>query len=229
MQIGGLQKTSIIDFPGKVSCVLFLAGCNFRCPYCHNPDLIQPVESPLMTVDGFFEFLSPRKGFLDGVSITGGEPCINKDIGDLCRAIKDEGLTVKLDTNGSMPDALNGLIEQGLVDYVAMDVKTEPAQYVALTRSSVDPDTVLDSIRIIRGAGIDYEFRTTCARPYVDETVIGKIADLIEGAPLYVLQKCRRERMLEPAFFNDYDEITRAELQAFQTIAGKKVGKCTVR
>lgn len=229
MRIGGLQKTSVIDFPGKVSCVLFLAGCNFRCPYCHNPDLIQPGQSPAVSPDAFFEFLAPRKGFLDGVVITGGEPCVNKDIAGFCRAVRDAGFAVKLDTNGSMPDVVTDLIENRLVDYIAMDVKTDPIQYSALTRTDVAPGTIIDSIQTIRASGIDHEFRTTCAPPFVNREAMARITDLISGAPLYVLQQCRRERMLDPAFFDNYPNITREEIDAFSTMAAERVGKCIVR
>lgn len=183
-----------------------------------------------MSVDGFLEFLAARKGFLDGVVITGGEPCINTDIADFCRTLKEEGFAVKLDTNGSKPEVLRALIREELVDYVAMDVKTDPARYAELTRSAVAPDTIIDSVQTLKNAGIDYEFRTTCAPPFVDSDAMVRIMNLIAGAPLYVLQQYRPERrVLDQVFFDDYPALTREELDIFRTMAAEKVGECIIR
>lgn len=229
MIIGGLQKTSVIDFPGKVSCVLFCAGCNFKCPYCHNPDLISVANPPLMTVDQFFEFLAQRRNFLDGVVVTGGEPTLDDNILTLCRGIKEQGMDVKLDTNGSRPAMLEKLIDAKLVDYIAMDIKTRPANYTQLAGKNFDTDRIRASIRTIKHSGRPYEFRTTCVRPFVDEAIIRKMADLISGAPLYVLQKCRPQRVLSPEFFADKTPFSDSELEKFQKIAARKVERCTIR
>ena len=229
MIIGGLQKTSVIDYPGKVSCVLFCAGCNFRCPYCHNPDLISVANPPFMTVDQFFEFITQRKDFLDGVVVTGGEPTMDDNILPLCRGIKEKGLAVKLDTNGSRPAMLEKLLDAGVVDYIAMDIKTRPGNYAVLAGKNFDTDRIRSSIKTIKHAGLPYEFRTTCVRPFVDEDVIHKIADLVAGAPLYVLQKCRTQRVLSPEFFADKEPFTNGELEHFREIAAQKVDRCQIR
>lgn len=229
MIIGGLQKTSIIDFPGKISCVLFCAGCNFRCPYCHNPSLISAGEKPLLSTDAFFEFLKERVSFLDGVVITGGEPTLQKDLAELCAAIKDLGFAIKLDTNGSRPELIKALLADNLVDYLAMDIKTEPERYAPHISQTCAPETLLASMDLIKASGLAYEFRTTCIRPFVDSAIIERMADLVAGAPLHVLQHCRRENILDPDFFSDDSDISNAEMKAFQKIIEPKVGKCIIR
>ncbi|MEW6076389.1 MAG: anaerobic ribonucleoside-triphosphate reductase activating protein [Thermodesulfobacteriota bacterium] len=229
MLIGGLQKTTVIDYPGKVSCVLFCAGCNFRCPYCHNPDLISVAGDPFMSLDQFFDFLSLRRGFLDGVVVTGGEPTLDDGILSLCRRIKEKGMAVKLDTNGSRPAMLDKLLDAGVIDYIAMDIKTRPANYTLLAGKNFDCDRIRSSIKIIKHSGLPYEFRTTCARPFVDEAIMEKISDLAAGAPLYVLQRCRTKRMLAPEFFAGREPFADWELDRFREIAAGKVGRCYIR
>ena len=162
VSLGGLQKSSLIDFPGKVSCVLFFSGCNFDCPYCHNPDLVngsgEPASFDEKSVHGFLE---KRKGLLDGVVISGGEPTLQSDLVSLCEKVKRMGYSVKLDTNGSRPQALKRLIKDGLLDYIAMDIKTDPACYSPFTRGETHPDDIFSSIGIIMDSGLAYEFRTT--------------------------------------------------------------------
>ncbi|MFP4445655.1 MAG: anaerobic ribonucleoside-triphosphate reductase activating protein [Desulfosudaceae bacterium] len=230
MVIGGLQKISVIDFPGKVSCVLFCAGCNFHCPYCHNPDLISADIEPLFSGEAFQEFLEKRRGFLDGVVITGGEPTLNEDLAAWCGRIKDLGLAVKLDTNGSRPAVLERLLDSGCVDYLAMDVKTVPEKYPSLLAGgSFDPGNIRSSIEMIKQSGLDYEFRTTCVRPFVDEDVMSEVAGLVAGAPLYVLQQCRLQRVLAPEFFDQTAEIGSEELERFRALAAGQVDCCQIR
>ncbi len=162
MNIHGLQKVTLLDFPGKVACTVFLAGCNYRCPYCHNSELIDPAAEPIMTDIELLEFLKSRIGRLDGVAITGGEPLFKRETRELIKKIKDIGFPVKLDTNGCFPTALERLIAEGLVDYVAMDIKNSPDKYpetVGLDAISLEP--VNKSIEILLSSGCDYEFRTT--------------------------------------------------------------------
>lgn len=229
MIIGGLQKTSVIDYPGKVSCVVFCAGCNLRCPYCHNPDLLSLAGDHVIPVDDFFEFLSQRRSFLDGVVISGGEPCLNDDIVPLCRRIKEQELDVKLDTNGSRPDILRKLSEAAVIDYIAMDIKTAPGNYALLAGKNFDPDLIRSSVKEVQQSGLPYEFRTTCARPFVDEAIMQEIAELASGAPLYVLQRCRTQRMLSPEFFVDKEPFTDREMRRFLEIAAGKVERCYIR
>ena len=232
MIFGGLQKNSLIDFPGKISCVLFLPGCNFDCPYCHNPELAKGRPATPFPLDeaNVYDFLESHKGFLDGVVISGGEPTLQKGLVPLCNSIKKMGYPVKLDTNGSRPQVIESLIDEGLVDYVAMDIKADPFQYTAFIRKDCNPDHILASIRLIMNSSVDYEFRTTCVKPIVNEQGIKNIAMLIEGATSYVLQRFRPSSVLHPEFFQeiggDYDE---EGLMSLKSTAEPWVHECVIR
>jgi pyruvate formate lyase activating enzyme len=232
MRIGGIQKNSLIDYPGKVSCVIFLSGCNFDCPYCHNPSLVKGgAECPAsLKGNGLYAFLQGRRHFLDGVVISGGEPTLQKDLAELCETIKGLGYSIKLDTNGSRPAELKRLIEHGLVDYIAMDIKTDPFQYDSLAGTACNPEDILSSILTIMESAPHYEFRTTCVKGFVDERVIENIARLIKGSGLYALQRFNKSELLHPEFFQDsecgYDEEDMINLKK---IAGPWVRECVVR
>lgn len=229
MRFGGLQKNSLIDFPGKVSCVVFVSGCNFHCPYCHNPDLIDPSVDRIPRSE-ILSFLENRKTFLDGVVISGGEPTLQKDLISFCEKIKSMGYALKVDTNGSRPDVLKALIQSGLVDHVAMDLKTLPRLYNPVLSPSMNPRTLLESIRLILASPIDHEFRTTCAKPLVDETILQDLARMISGARRYALQVFREPGVLFPDFFkNEKKQFSRNELLAFKTILENHVQECLVR
>jgi pyruvate formate lyase activating enzyme len=231
MSIGGIQKTSLIDYPGKLSCVIFMSGCNFDCPYCHNPSLVRcSAECPAsLKGDGLYDFLKNRQGFLDGVVISGGEPTLSKNLVKLCEAVKGLGYSVKLDTNGSRPKDLGLLLEKGLVDYIAMDIKTEPSQY-PLVAKGINPEDILTSIETIMEKAPDYEFRTTCVRGFVDTAVINNIVRIIKDAKLYALQNFHRAEILHPEFFKDISpEFSDSELTAFKSIAEPWVQECVVR
>jgi pyruvate formate lyase activating enzyme len=232
MNLGGIQKNSFIDYPGKISCVLFLAGCNFDCPYCHNPSLVKgPAECPpFLNGEGLYEFLKNRREFLDGVVITGGEPTVQKDLFNLCETIKGLGYPIKLDTNGSRPWDLKRLIEDSLVDYVAMDVKTDPVDYDSLSRGSCSTDDILSSIKTIMESAPEYEFRTTCVRQFVDEGIIKNIVKLIKGAHLYALQSFQKEVVLHPEFFHDdHSGYSEDEMMYLKSVADPWVERCVVR
>ncbi|CAB1062015.1 Ribonucleotide reductase of class III (anaerobic), activating protein (EC [Olavius sp. associated proteobacterium Delta 1] len=232
MQIGGIQKSSLIDYPGKVSSVIFCSGCNFDCPYCHNPDLVGgqsacPDKLDLNEITGFFD---QRRNFLDGVVVSGGEPTLQPDLADLCRKIKTLGLPVKLDTNGSRPRVLQYLLEENLVDYVAMDLKTDPVLYRSFIKSDCRPDPIVDSIELIMESGVGYEFRTTCVKPIVTLRTIENILQLIAGARLYALQRFRNGEVLHPEFFkNGQCEYSAEEMLELKTMAEQKVDECIVR
>ena len=166
MNIAGLQKMTLLDFPGKVACTVFFQGCNFRCPFCHNSDLLPGQGQPLMDDQELLSFLQKRKGLLDGVCITGGEPTLQAQLMELMRRIKELGYAVKLDTNGSRPQVLRQLVEAGVVDYVAMDIKNSREEYskTAGMNESLLPQ-VEESIRYLLSGAVDYEFRTTVAKP----------------------------------------------------------------
>lgn len=232
MNIGGLLKNSTIDYPGKLSCGVFLSGCNFDCPYCHNPALARGRHPGSAEIDpeDFYRFIDERKGFLDGVVISGGEPTLQKDLFDLCKHIKRIGYPIKLDTNGSRPLVINQLIDEGLVDYIAMDLKTEPAKYATYIKRSCDMTTIFSSIQIIMGSSIGYEFRTTCIKPIVTARVIENISRLIAGATVYVLQRFHRAEMLHPEFFEGANcEYTHDEMLQLKAIAEPWIKQCILR
>ena len=192
MVIKGLQKTTLLDFPGKLACTIFTAGCNFRCPFCHNSSLVvRAGEVDEIPMESFLSYISKRKGLLDGVAITGGEPLLNPDIDELMRKIRAEGLLIKLDTNGAYPDRLEALLDEGLVDYVAMDIKNTKEKY-ALTAGldeSFDISTIERSIDIIMKKAPDYEFRTTVVRELHTPEDLVAISEWITDAKNYFLQK----------------------------------------
>ncbi len=232
MVLGGLQKNSFIDYPGKISCVLFTSGCNFDCPYCHNPDLANGCAkySPFLTEDGVYDFLDSRKAFLDGVVISGGEPTLQKDLVSLCEKVKHMGYPVKLDTNGSKPQVIKQLADAGLVDYIAMDIKTDPYNYSPLIKKDCNPDNIISSIRIIMESGLSHEFRTTCIKPIINKNVIESISRHIKGAMLYVLQQFQNTGVLHPEFFQeDGESYDDHELISLKSIAQPWVQRCIVR
>jgi pyruvate formate lyase activating enzyme len=233
MVLGGIQKNSLIDYPGKISCVLFTAGCNFRCPYCHNPSLVTPhtgVQKLEIQEDEIFSFLDNRRTLLEGVVLSGGEPTLWPDIVPFCEKVKQMGYPVKLDTNGSRPKVLDHLIRKDLVDYIAMDIKTLPEFYQDFFIIDCGPRDILSSIQLIMGCGKDHEFRTTCVKPIVNDRIIIGIARLIQGSHLYALQKFVSRDVLRPEFFQGSGSGHSAEeLFHFKSIAEKWVEKCIVR
>ena len=190
MRLGGLQKLTLLDYPGLVACTVFTVGCNMRCPFCQNASLVNRIEEDQgLSEDEFFAFLKKRQGILDGVCITGGEPTLQPDIGEFIAKIKSMGYKVKLDTNGSFPDKVKEILDSGNVDMVAMDLKNTLDRY-AETVGVPDFDTskILESIDIIRNSGVEYEFRTTVVSPLHRPEDFGKLAKLVEGSPRYFLQ-----------------------------------------
>ena len=201
MQIKGWVKTSLIDYPGKIATVLFTSGCNFRCPYCQNSKLVLHPESlPAIDPAEIFRFLTRRRGLIDGVVITGGEPTLQKGLEDLLPKVKELGLAAKLDTNGYRPQVLGELLEQGLLDYVAMDIKTSLAKYPLAAGVPVDVRRIEESVRLILSSGINHEFRTTVVPGIVAPEDVEEIAKLIAGAGKYVLQQFRPQGTIEPHF-----------------------------
>ncbi len=204
MDIGGFQKNSLIDFPGTIACVIFTQGCNFFCPYCHNPGLV-PRSSKragdLFDADRILKFLEKRKGLLEGVVITGGEPTLQKDLREFIKEIKTLGYKVKLDTNGSHPDILNQLIRNRLLDFISMDIKTSMENYHLVMPGKIDKNKILQSARMLMDHAPAYEFRTTCVRPFITRDIMDIIGKMISGASRYVLQKCSDNvKILDPKF-----------------------------
>ena len=186
MRIGGLQKLTLLDFPQKVACTVFMSGCNFRCPFCHNTPLLSGQEG--MSEDELFSFLKKRQGMLDGVAVTGGEPLLHADIESLLRKIKAMGYAVKLDTNGSFPERLKGLINAKLVDYVAMDIKNSPQKYALTAGAEGILPQVEKSVKLLLSGIVPYEFRTTVVDELHEAEDFHAIGKWIAGASAYYLQ-----------------------------------------
>lgn len=184
--IGGIQRTSLLDFPDKISAIVFTQGCNFNCGYCHNPDLLNS-KKDIYSTDVFFEFLDKRKGKLDGVVITGGEATLQPDLIPFIKEVKARGFLVKLDTNGYRPDVLEKALS--FVDYVAMDIKAPLEKYSEITKTEIDVQKIKKSIELLQTSNITYEFRTTVMKSQLNYEDFKKIGDLIKGTENYFLQK----------------------------------------
>ncbi|MDQ5988330.1 MAG: 7-carboxy-7-deazaguanine synthase [Syntrophus sp. SKADARSKE-3] len=201
MKIGGFLPFSLIDYPGCISAVIFTQGCNFRCPYCHNPELVDPMQfNQCLNEDTVLSFLEKRRGRLDGVTITGGEPMIHKDLPSLIREIKKMGFAVKVDTNGSNPEILHELIVEKLIDFVAMDIKGPLEKYSWVAGVPVDLKNIRRSIEIVMNAPISSEFRTTVVSALLDEADLQQVTELIKGTRSYVLQPFQPSKTLNQRF-----------------------------
>ena len=189
MNIHGLQKMTLLDFPGRVACTVFLGQCDFRCPFCHNFELVDGSAPAVMTDEELFAFLRKRQGLLDGVAITGGEPCVHRDLPELLRRIRELGFAVKLDTNGNHPWLLRTILDEGLADYVAMDVKNSPAKYAeTIGKERFSLAGVEESIHLIMESAPDYEFRTTVVEEFHDPQDFEEIGKMVRGAGRHFLQ-----------------------------------------
>ncbi len=188
--IAGIVKCSLIDFPNKVACVIFLSGCNFRCPYCHNKELVINDKKMISLIE-LEHFLTKRQGLLEGVVISGGEPTLDKNLFILASKIKSFGYKVKLDTNGSNPKVLQKLIKHKLVDYIAMDIKGAPSRYSEIIGKTINMENISQSIKIILASGIENEFRTTLMEEFHDSDDFKEIGKLVEGADNLYLQNYR--------------------------------------
>ena len=195
MKLYGLQKMTLLDFPGRVACTVFLGGCDFRCPWCHNYELAVGSAEPVMDEEEYFAFLKKREGLLEGVAVTGGEPCLSKELPAFLRKIREMGFLTKLDTNGAHPELLEQILREGLADYVAMDIKNSPGKYLltaGLTGSEAQQEALLGrvrrSIRLIMELAPDYEFRTTVISQFHEEKDFAEIGEMIRGARRYFLQ-----------------------------------------
>ena len=206
MLLRGLQKTTLLDFPGNVACTVFTGGCNFRCPFCHNASLIENLSSDeRLSKENFFAFLEKRKGLTDGVCITGGEPLLQKDILPFIKRIKEMGFLVKLDTNGSYPSALRSLVEEGLLDYVAMDIKNAKSAYLetAGTEKDILP-AIEESVSFLKSGRVPYEFRTTVVKGFHTEERMKEIGLWLGDVPHYFIQN-----------FSDAGEVLTGGLSGF--------------
>lgn len=203
MKIAGLQKTTLLDYPGKVACTVFLSGCNFRCPFCQNGEILDAGVCG-MAEEEFFSFLERRRGLLDGVCVSGGEPLVHADIAPFFEKIKKLGYAVKLDTNGSFPDRLKALAEAKLVDFVAMDIKNSPEKYEKTAGAPVDLQKIRESAAFLMDGGAEYEFRTTVVKELHRGEDMVRIGQWLKGAKRYFLQN-----------FRDSDTVLRRGLTPF--------------
>ena len=229
MILKGLQKTTLLDYPEKLACTVFTGGCNFRCPFCHNASLVlRPSDVKEISEESFFSYINKRKGLLDGVCITGGEPLLNKDIEDFISRIKSLGFLVKLDTNGAFPDRLEALLDKGLVDYVAMDVKNSPAKYATTAglEDKLDLSLIERSIKIIMNKAPDYEFRTTVVRELHTKEDIEEISKWLVGTRRYFLQKYVDSGDILLEGYSAYDD---AQMQTLHTISCKHIPNAILR
>ena len=189
MLINGFQNTTLLDFPSKVAATVFTGGCNFRCPFCHNASLVTHIdpENDFSEAE-ILDYLKKRKGILDGICITGGEPTLQPDLANFCKKVKEIGLLIKLDTNGTRPDLLRSLIDDGLIDYVAMDIKNAKEAYATTCGILEFPEGVEKSVEILMSADIPYEFRTTVVKDLHTKESIESLCQWIKGAKKYYLQ-----------------------------------------
>ncbi|PID70242.1 anaerobic ribonucleoside-triphosphate reductase activating protein [bacterium DOLZORAL124_38_8] len=232
MLIGGIQTLTMLDFPGKIAATIFTAGCNFRCGYCHNPELVLPElikknRHDLIPEEKFFNFLNTRKGLLDGVAISGGEPTVQLDLVSFIQKIKNQGFLVKLDTNGGNPNVVEDLIKQNLVDYFAMDIKYPLEIYDKMTNVDISQERFEKSIELIRNAGVDYEFRTTVIAEFHDEAKIEQILRKIQGCKKYTLQNFRPEITLDQQFAR-FHGVTEEKMAKFRDLAKNYVEEVRV-
>jgi len=230
MNIRGIYKTSLIDYPGKISAVLFTGGCNLRCRYCHNPDLAGNwQEMPHSSNEDTLDLLRKRKNLIDGVTISGGEPTLSKDLFSFVEKIKELQLAVKLDSNGLQPEVLKDLTAGGLLDYAAIDIKTSPEKYRVLTDSDVDFSRIARSIDILRDSGIDYEVRTTCVPAYVTMEDLAGIRDAIGRVKKYFLQQFQREARLMDRSWEVIEPYPAETLRQFREFILTFADRCEIR
>ena len=220
---------TLLDFPGHVACTVFLGGCDLRCPFCHNYELATGKVPPVMEEEELFAFLSKRKGLLDGVAVTGGEPCLHRDLPELLTRIRELGFAVKLDTNGTHPDMLRVILERGLADYVAMDIKNSPGKYAFTAGMAAEPDfvsAVRESVRILMESGTDYEFRTTVVDELHEVQDFEEIGRWIRGAKRYFLQ-CFTDRDTVP--YGGLSAPSKAKMEACEAIAKRYIADVQIR
>jgi pyruvate formate lyase activating enzyme len=242
----GLEKLSLIDYPGKLSAVIFTVGCTFRCPFCYNPMLVlsndrngnnscsiaeQEIEKDhtLLTEDDLFLFLESRRGKLEGVVVSGGEPTMHEDLPEFIERIRRLGFNIKLDTNGTEPEMLRRLLAKELIDYLAMDIKAAPDDYARASGTIFDFDKIKDSVKIIMSSNLPYEFRTTCVPGFVDENSFRAMGEMIQSADRWYLQNFKSDAEMVDRSLIDKPGFTTAQMAKFAEIGGEYVKKCEVR
>ncbi|MFH0752011.1 MAG: anaerobic ribonucleoside-triphosphate reductase activating protein [archaeon] len=229
MIIKGFQKTSLVDYPGNIVSTVFVGGCNFSCPFCHNPGLVGNGDSDWIQIPRVLEDLKEHRKFIDGVCVSGGEPTIHGDLPEFLAELKSLGLKVKLDTNGSNPGMLGNLIDRKLVDYVAMDIKSSFDSYPEVVNADVDTKNILRSIDILLKSDVDYEFRTTAVPGLFDMERLQHICKEIVGAKKYFIQQFNPKVKLVDSKYETVEPFSEQRLRGFAHFAGQFVQKCDVR
>jgi len=214
MNIGGFQKTTLLDYPEHVSAIIWTVGCNFHCPFCYNVELLK-VTSDLFSEDEILSFLNKRKNFLEALVISGGEPFLQKDLKNFCKKVKKLGYKIKIDTNGTFPEKLKGLIDEKLVDYISMDIKAPKEKYEKLSGVKADLGKIDRSIKIIQNSNIDYEFKTTIVPNYLDKEDIINISKWIKNSKKFFLQQFKNDI---PVVSSDLNQIRPYEENYLQNI-----------
>ena len=230
MLFGGLQKITLVDYPGKVAATVFAAGCNFRCPYCHNPELVLPElikKQPKIKEKEILDFLTERKKLLEGICITGGEPTIQSDLIDFIKKVKDLGFLIKLDTNGSNPKALKELIKDNLLDFIAMDIKGSLDEYDKITNVKIDIKKIKESIKIIKDFK-EYEFRMTVLPLFHSNKDFDKIGKILKGSKIFCIQQFRPKGCLDQNFEQE-EQFSLKELEEFKKMLEKYIEKVKIR
>lgn len=233
MLISGIQPFTLLDYPGKTACIIFIPGCNFRCGFCHNPEFVIPekiiqIKDSFISEEAVFNFLLERRGLLDGVVITGGEPTTAPDLVPFMQKIRRLGFLVKLDTNGNRPDVIAKALQERVVDYIAMDVKTDLNGYKKLVGPLIRTDNIKNSINLIKNSTIQYEFRSTLLKEIHTDSVLEKMAELVDGAQNWFLQKFRPDNTLAPTF-TTYHPFTDEEIKTIADRFKKNVQRIFVR
>ena len=228
MIFGGFEKCTLIDYPSKTACMVYTIGCNFRCPYCHNPELVDETVAETISEEEVLAFLDTRKGLLDGVVITGGEPTIHSDLTSFIEKVKEKGFLVKLDSNGTSPQVLKDLVGKKLVDYIAMDIKAPLSRYSSVVSRPVDIDAIQESIDFLRTASVEYEFRTTVVKSLLSEADMLAIGEEIKGAKRYFLQAFIPTKILNPQLRKKVS-YSHDELEALRQKVQPYVSYCAIR
>lgn len=228
MKIGGLQKLSLVDYPHHTAVAMFTIGCNMRCGYCHNPELVLPERyAEAIPEEDILLFLESRVGRVEGVVISGGEPTMHEDLPHFIKRIKQLGFLVKLDTNGTNPEMVRELLAGELLDFIAMDIKASIARYQEVVARPIDTDAIQQTIALIKASGIDHEFRTTLVKSQVSPADLIEIGQLVQGSPRYALQRFRPGRTLNPQFVHELT-YSDEELALLKTTMEQFVTECVV-
>ena len=230
LSIKGLQKTTLVDYPNKVACTIFLPRCNFRCGFCHNKDLVlNPDSLPTISEEELLNFLKEKKKWLDGICVTGGEPLLHKELLDFLPKVKELNYLVKIDTNGTNPNLLKQLIDKKLVDFIAMDLKNSLEKYDETTASKVNIDEIKESVDIIKNSGIDYEFRTTVVPGLHKKEDIKKIGEWLKGSKKFAIQNFKPAKEVIDSKYETMESFKKEELEEFKEILKNYINEVEIR